>query len=362
MNIIAQNGAIVNIYTEKGRQDITIATQKRLETARRKRAERQAEERKPTADRWKDHKAEAVKVGEALIKAGLNRRGWNIKMCGNELIFRYCTDCGHVEVVGAQLCRDRLCPLCGWRLAIKRYAAMQSIMAALYDTYAGCDYTLVTLTCRTCKPEALSETIKAMMKAWTACTYQKWARKAVFGWARSLECTYSSERGEIHPHYHILIMHAAGDGTPDKLISEWIKRCDKEGLIAVEAAQHADTVRDDGRAGESMAKTVCEVYKYMVKSKDTLAMPLSTLRTFAEQIAGFRLVAFGGCIRRIAKALGEDDLDTADENENVAMCTRCKSQAVDDIIARWSVSGQAYYTMQGMEVSEYLHGYEDTTE
>lgn len=349
MNIIAQSGAVVNIYPEK----ITVKTAKRLEKARKNRAERQAAEKKPIYQRWEDHKAEAIRLGDRLIAAGLTKRGWNVKMCGNELIIKKCEDCGNIEILGSRLCRDRLCPLCGWRLAIKRYAAMQSIMSVLYDTYAGCGYSLVTLTCKNCRPEELSATIKKMMAAWTACTYQRWARKALYGWARSLECTYSAERGEIHPHYHILVMHDPHDDTPDKLIAEWLKRCAREGLTAVEAAQHADTIVDSQIKGQSLAGAICETYKYMVKSKDTLSMPLGTLRIFAEQIAGFRLVAFGGAIKRVAQALDKADLESADESDTI-MCAKCKSTNVDKMLARWSISGQHYYTMQGLSLADLI--------
>lgn len=355
--IIAQPGSIVNVYPK----NVTIATQKRLTKAREKRAERQADEKKPMFIRWDEHKKDAQNIGNRLIEAGLPKRGWRIKMCSQELIINRCRDCGSITIKGAQLCRDRLCPLCAWRLAIKRYAAMQSIMAALYEDYSGYAYRLVTLTCRTCAPDKLSQTIELMQQAWHECVKQRWARRELIGWAKSLECTYNAERDEIHPHYHLIVMHAPGDGVPGRLVREWLDRCKKVGLVAVYEAQHIDYIVDNHEAGESLAGAICEVYKYMVKSKDTASMPLSTLATFAREIAGFRLVSFGGLIKKVAAAMKLDKLDSPDDSTDIEVCTKCKSTDVDTMIARWSLRGMHYYTMQGKSMIDILsHPVQDT--
>lgn len=362
MNIIAQTGGVVNVYVDAPSK-LTVATQKRLIKAREKRAERIADERKPMWQRWDEHKADAQKLGNRLIEAGLTKRGWRIKLCSNELKIERCADCGHIMIKGAQLCRDRLCPLCAWRLAIKRYAAMQSIMSALYEQYKGLAYSLVTLTVRTCAPDKLSDTIAAMQAAWKECTKQRWARRDMIGWARSIECTYSHTSGEIHPHYHIIVMHVPKDGTPQRLVAEWLDRCDRAGLKAVSAAQHVDTIIDTQKAGESLAGAICETYKYMVKSSDTLSMPLHTLRTFAEEIAGFRLISFGGAIKKMAAALQVEDLEkAAEEAPDTAVCTHCQSTNVDEMIARWSLKGMHYYTIQGEEIGEKLAEMEENQE
>ena len=356
MNIIAQDGATVNIYSGK----VTITTQRRLRKAREARALRLADAKKPIYIRWDEHKADAQRLGDRLIAAGLPKRGWRLKMCSNELIISQCTDCGHITIKGAQLCRDRLCPLCAWRLAIKRYAAMQSIMAYLYAEYNGLCYALVTLTVKNCRPEALSDTIKSMSTAWHDCTKQRWARRDLVGWARSLECTYNPATDEIHPHYHLIVMHIPGDGTPQKLVAEWLDRASRAGLTATAAAQHIDAITDTHTPGDSLVGAICETYKYMVKSSDTLAMPLHTLRTFATEIAGYRLVSFGGVIKTAAAALLVDDMDNPDDCKDTQVCTHCGSTSLDDMIARWSLRGMHYYTMQGQSMIDALHSAVDS--
>lgn len=370
-NIIAQKGAVVNIYAENvtpkqgktapkspktTRKSSDIRTAERLAAARVKRAERQADERKPMWQRWDEHKALAVQVGERLIAAGLPKRGWRVKMCNQELDIVRCADCGHITIRGASLCRDRLCPLCAWRLAIKRYAAMQKIMAVLAtQSTPGTVYTLITLTVKNCQSKDLAATLKAMSAAWTACTYQRWWRKYIIGWARSTEVTYNADNQTLHPHYHILVV-GGGENAGRAIIREWLDRASREGLTATAAAQHYDKVYATDGAGESFAGAVCEVYKYMVKSSDTLAMPLGILHDFAVGIAGARLVSMGGEIKEIARRLSIESLDDASDTEtpDEELCTHCGSRAVDKMIATWAMSGMHYYTAQGKTLSEMI--------
>lgn len=369
--IIAQNGAVVNIYAENvtqkppknrpkppktARKSSDIRTAEKLAAARAKRAERQADACKPMWQRWDEHKALAVMVGERLIQAGLPKRGWRVKMCNNELDIVRCADCGHITIRGASLCRDRLCPLCAWRLAIKRYAAMQKIMAVVAQrARPNWAYFLITLTAKNCAPSDLSDTIKSMSAAWTACTYQRWWRKWIIGWARSVEVTYNDTDKTLHPHYHILLISDGGTDTAKEVIGEWIDRARREGLTVSAAAQHYDTVYKPTDAGESFAGAVCEVYKYMVKSSDTLAMPLGILHDFAVGIAGARLVSMGGAIKDIARQLSVGALDDATEDApDEELCTHCGSRAIDKMVATWAMSGMHYYTAQGKTLSDLI--------
>lgn len=375
--IIAQSGAVVNIFDAKiapkrpktARKSIkidekrqTIKTYDRLARARVKRAERAADEVKPMYQRWDEHKALAVQVGERMISAGLIKRGWRVKMCNQELDIIRCADCGHITIRGASLCRDRLCPLCAWRLAIKRYAAMQTILSVLMSRVKRASYALVTLTVKNCAPDALSDTLKAMSKAWNAVTYQRWARKWLWGWAKSIEVTYNSETGELHPHYHVLMVCDSGKPLSQELIAEWLDRVRREGLTATAAAQHADDVISSAVSdpGKSLIGAVCEVYKYMVKASDTLSMPLGVLHAFAVGIADKRLISMGGMIKAIAKELKQEQLDAADADmSDTEVCTECKSQHLDRLTALWSMSGMHYYTAQGKSMVEELASYKE---
>lgn len=344
MNIIAQDGAVVNIYAA---ENVNLITAKRLAKAKIKREERKEEEKKPILARWQDHKRDAMLVADRLYEIGLYKRGFNIRMCGQDLVFSRCSDCGHIEIKEAQLCRDRLCPVCNWRLSIKRYAKMSAIMSACYSRRPDACYSLVTLTARTCPYDDLGSYLSQMQTAWQALINQRWAKQCMIGWARAIEATYSDRMHALHPHYHmVLITDRRGDVR--RIVDEWLRQCQKRGLVADVKAQDISDIKSSDKAGTSFAGAICEVYKYTVKTLDLLSMPLGALRGLAVGLAGKRLVSFGGLIKQLAKELDADNLDEADEpgdNEPIKLCTHCGSQKLDELSLKWSLSGNRYVAM-----------------
>lgn len=346
MSIIAQNVGDVNIY-------IDVARRKSLAAV--KRAERRADEKKPPQQRWSAHKRDAMRVSDKLLAVGLYRRAYRMRSCAQQLIGVRCMDCGNFMVTEARYCRDRLCPVCNWRLSIKRYGQMTQLMSALFNAYPEVTYSLITLTVRNTAPEHLDETLQAMQRAWCGVRQQRWARTELIGWARSIEVTYNSVNNTLHPHYHILAM-TYKKSSADRVIDTWITQARKQDLVVSYAAQHCDNIIEKHTEGASLAGAVCEVYKYMVKSSDELEMPLGTFRAFANEIAGHRLVSFGGKIKEYAKLLELEDMEenSEEEHKEIEMCGRCRSQALDEIVMEWSVSANTYIAFGGCSGTVYI--------
>ena len=349
MDIIAHNGAVVKVYINNHAAKSAV-----LRTAsKQRRAAIMADKIKPIKVRWTEHKRLAVAVGERLIKAGLEKRGQNIKMCGNQIVFRECRDCGHMVIERAMLCRDRLCPVCNWRLALKRYSTMQQIMdVVLQRIPEGIDMALMTLTVRNCAPEEISEHLSKMQRAWNRMLAQRYIRPHVMGWARSIEVTYNEQTHTLHPHYHIIML--APTLAQETIRADWLKQCRTEGLEVDIKAQHAQQIDGARTEGDTLIKSILECYKYMVKASDTIAMPLGVLRHFAAGVAGKRLVSFGGIIKDVARELGEVQLDSPDAlDQDIIVCTRCKSTELDRVIADWSFAGNHYQSISQPDTSIY---------
>lgn len=366
MSIIAQSGAVVNINVRicgtARKKDVSKARRsnanvriyesaRKKDAARARRAQLRADKEKPLKLRWAEHKRQALEVGNRLIAAGLTKRGFRIKMCGNQLTFRECQDCGNLVIERAQLCRDRLCPICNWRLALKRYSSMSQIMDVVRRTVRpDATIALMTYTVRNCVPEKLQETLSAMQRAWNRMLAQRYIRPVVIGWARSIEVTYNQRTKELHPHYHV-IMICTNEAALDDLQADWLKQCRKEGLVVDIRAQNYEQISGTRTEGDSLAKSILETYKYMVKSSDVMAMPLGVLRSFAEAVAGRRLISFGGVIKTIARELEADKLDSAEDAEReITVCTRCGSVELDQIIAQWSMRGNHYLAISGIDL------------
>ena len=121
MIIIPQNQGIVNIYVDKNvdtKRTGSDRTALRIARARTKREERREDARRPVFARWQYHKQQSQLMAARLALLGYKTRAERMLMCGDELVFDKCADCGQVHVRQAHLFRDWLCPTCNWRLSL----------------------------------------------------------------------------------------------------------------------------------------------------------------------------------------------------------------------------------------------------
>lgn len=294
---------------------------------------------KPAADAgelaaaWRQHKLMSQEIASRLISIGYYSRGDRMSVCSDTIHYTYCANCGAWHVDRAMLCRDRLCPTCQWRLALKRYATMQDVVRPLVPM--GLSWALVTLTVRNCNPDELGITVDAIMQAWHRLLQRKDMR-ASLGWARGLEITYNRDSGQVHPHMHLLVCWPADQDRGESLRAAWLACARRAGLVVDSQAQHSAVVEasEDG----DLTKSILETYKYSVKGSDLLDMPASTLREVARHWGGRRLMALSGLLR----PHNDPDLDVPDADDAIRVCRSCGSPVLDDYLARWSMGEHTY--------------------
>lgn len=302
-------------------------------------------------EKWTLKKKAAKERAETFFKAGMYKRGYAVKNCGEVISGQVCAKCGKVHIQYAHLCRDRLCPICMWRLSLKRFSRMLELVNCIRREEVGVWYAY-TLTGRNVTAGELPDMLNEMYRVWNNITTTKLFKETYDGWARSLEITYNEKTNTFHPHFHILTV---GAGTNSNyLISRWLYSTRKTAVIKTnwQAQEHhriRDSWEDPDNIDDALVQAVLEAYKYAVKDTDADGhstidtMPLKDFRCLAETLAGRRLVAFGGIIKYWAKQLEytDDDMDdttTDDEAENRAIkaCKRCGSTELINAVAEWS--------------------------
>ena len=329
--IIAENVTIVNNTTVEKAENITA--------------------------KWEDHKNMNLRVSQKMIKAGYERRGYRMAECATQLIYNYCPDCDKYTVARTNLCRDRFCPTCNWRLSLQRYINMTRITDKLADEYSDAHYSFVTLTVKNCMPHELSDTMTRMYEAWNRLMQRKVMKDektGAAGWAKSIELTYNPLTHTIHPHYHVLVVWQKRDIVQwhtgdeerayqkhaEQMLNAWVKSCEKSGLEAVIEAQNAQNIRRKNNAGDSMASAICETFKYAIKSKQLDEMPYKEFKILVDEVGGKRMVAFGGIIKDIAAQI-KVNMETID-TEETAVCRHCGSMDVDRLVYRWAFGEGRY--------------------
>ena len=319
--IIANSGSVVNVYNTNN----TLVKQ-------------------DTKLKWQEKKTHAFIVAEKLKQAKKYKRSERMRMCGQYIVAQECLSCGHMHIKAAKLCRDRLCPICTWRLSMRRFASMYTIVEGLRWAYPESSWYFCTLTCQNCRPTELKQTLDEMLRAWNGITSTKKFKFIYDGWARSLEITYNKETKTVHPHFHVLLMSMA-HGELDYIIKRWMKTCEIHTSWSAQDIKQIKSLENSSPEDEMPVDSILETYKYSIKSSDIEDMPLSVFKATDEAIQGRRLVAFGGKIKEYARLCEIKQLDEAtaeDEAEAAAQikkCVHCGSKAVAEVVGEWSGSG-----------------------
>lgn len=292
----------------------------------------------PPIVKWTEHKIRNQFVANRMIAAGFTKRGRTMLDCGTMLQMKTCPDCGKSFVSSANLCRDRMCPTCSWRLSLKRFAEMCWVCQTIQDLdhfKAG----FLTLTVKNCAPKDLKYNLKRMSTAWNRMLATVKKQITIIGWARSTEITYNEQTYQFHPHYHVIILldPSADEGCTRRYFHEkwsqaWDANYDPITDYREISADKTDIDQPDFTAA------ILETYKYAIKSDELVNMPTSIFRQLVLAIGGMRLVAFGGIIKDTRKMLGYQE-DLEDEKPREICDCGAPLQAA---LLRWSFERSQY--------------------
>ena len=296
---------------------------------------------KSYANKWAEKKRAALDLSARLVSSGLIKRGLNMAACAEQMIFRHCQDCGKISVHRASLCRDKLCPICSWRLARKRFAGMHDILSyiAKSDTVNKYCFYLMTLTVPNVPVYLLSATLSYMSDAWNRLRGRvSMSDTYVAGWARSVEITYNVFSASFHPHFHILLV--AKTGNPSfwfpKITNDWIQCYKGFGSCSILGQDIRPVYSRDIISSDDNTAALLETFKYTQKSSDLLQMPGNALYEYATQIAGKRMISYGGIIKEVKQILAVKDLDSLEDGDDeTPSCSYCGSREFHEILCSW---------------------------
>lgn len=319
---------------------------------------------KTAAVKWAEKKNLSNRLSRKMKAAGFEKRGANMANCGDIIGLKVCPDCGHAHVATAQLCRDKLCPTCAWRLSLKRYAEMCKTFEALGNTENLLPL-FWTLTVRNCKPDKLAETLTAMSEDWNRLMQRRTLKPLFKGWARSVEVTYNKQADTFHPHYHVIVLVdrsyldlVCPANSDERQIAEtrrmlsqaWKEaaRLDYEPITDIRAITSKSPLDPSTDGTDDITAAVLETFKYSVKASTLDQMPLESFRHLVNGLAGKRMAAYGGCIkaaRRLMCLSDADSLTAADnslEGESALPCTHCGSAEMKLLIFKWAATEEQY--------------------
>lgn len=304
--------------------------------------------------KWQQKKLLALEVSDHIKEISNTgyyaRRALRMAQCSNEIIYQWCKDCGHVQILQARMCRDKVCPICTWRLALKQYGEMIGVLNHYYNNYAdntASEAYFLTLTVPNCTPKMIDRTMTNMSKQWDKLMHRSYIKKNIIGWARKTEITYNAETNTLHPHYHVILF---AKDSPDCMIDYWLSY-NEDATRAAQNIQRIDSHIDRQTLvpvdlheipDNSIVGAILETFKYTTKSSDILNMPVGTLRLYLNGIDGRRMIAYGGLVKDIRALLLYTDTETETDTETDGLCVHCSSPQVEQIAAAWSFGSNTY--------------------
>lgn len=270
---------------------------------------------------WIEKKERTLLLAESYKRLGF-KKAYRVQDCGSYLEFRRYTGNEDFKLNCANFCRDRLCPMCIWRRSLKIFGQVSKVMDVAQEENNS-RFLFLTLTCKNVYGDELSESIDQLFYSFKKLMLKTKVKKAVKGWFRGLEVTHNIDRTSIaydtyHPHFHIILMVNGSYFTDTKQYikqEEWTtmwKECLKVDYIPV---VNVKAFKSDSKTNTS--KSIAESAKYTVKDNDYLIKDNEELTdnsvfVLDKALKGRRLIAFGGELRKIHKALKLDDAENGD--------------------------------------------------
>lgn len=268
------------------------------------------------------HHEEAGIIAEKLeVVPGYRNRAERMKNCETYTKGIYCPKCKSFHTVKASLCRDRLCPNCGWALSRKRAKAVLYAVDKLRKE-EPLEVIHIVLTLKHDETSKLAEQIDSLMKGFRNLMRRKRMRENMIGYIRAIEV--KKAQSGYHPHIHMLYIVNEGyfknPVTHTELCAMWRKACEIEysPVVWIKKAYSKD---EDGKA---LYEAIYECVKYAIKTNDWKKMETDELIETAEALYARKLFSVNG--NRIMKPYMDGMESDKPEEEQPTPCKKCGSQ------------------------------------
>lgn len=296
---------------------------------------------------WRPKKVRSLILADSFQRLGQGRKASRVRFCGQQLTFAVNRDTGEKRLHDANFCRERLCPMCGWRRSLKIFYQVSQVMDKIQQDY---DYipVFLTLTLRNVSSGDLSLTLDKIFSGWHLFVNYRSLRCVLRGWYRALEVTYNKQDDTFHPHIHAILLFPS-----DYFKSGcYLKTVDVVQLWRKALKLDYDPICDIRKVRGRKRKAVAECAKYTLKDTDYLfsdnhELTDHVVSVLSSALRNRRLYAYGGCMKEVSACLRQDELGDGD-------LIHCDDTIRSDV-------GQALITYRWhMGISNYIEVKEDS--
>lgn len=298
---------------------------------------------------WRKRKVQNIDYAKRLETLGY-KAFKNVYQCAEVLKFMQDPD-GSLKLKQAWFCKSKLCPMCNWRRSMKYGVQLGQIIDVARQREPKAQFIFLTLTVKNVIGEELGAELTRLTKAFDRLFRRAKVKKAVLGYLRAVEVTYSLERDDYHPHIHVLLMvRPSYFKKKEYYISqeEWTNMWEQSAKLDYTPIVDVRKVKPNQKKSrniDDLNGAILEVAKYPTKPIEKMGkteeQKLKVTDDLMKALYRKRQIGFGGIFKQIRKELQLEDVENGDlvhideENENVSLGV--------EIVAVWNWERKNYY-------------------
>lgn len=269
-----------------------------------------------SADKARKIIAEAMSEIKCISPNAIN----NILNCGSIITLN---ESG--QIIAANFCKNKLCPICAWRKSLKRYSENNQAFSFINDNFDK-SYIFLTLTIQNVND--LKEGIDKLNDGFKRMSNTKKFKDISLGYYRNIEITFNEETKKWHPHSHIIICVNKSYFKSNKYIKskEWLKMW-REATRDENITQVKVSAVKNKNGEVDVFAAVLEISKYMSKilqiSKFNYSEAVKITKELIESTYHKKMITTSGIIRDVLHNLGikPEDENLIDENADKTKLT-----------------------------------------
>lgn len=268
---------------------------------------------------WRAKKMKTVLLADLYSKAGYLDYAERARTCATWLQFGEFPD-GTQKLQAVNFCQLRLCPMCTSRRARKAAWKLSQVLNKV-EAEHGAKFLFLTLTMKNVPGWKLGTALGQLTQGWISFMDQRQIQRSVKGWFRAIEITRSGRN--YHPHLHVILAvepdyFSRESRKTGKYLnqSNLIERWQRALRVDYRPSVRIQVTKSDRASASGGYKAALEAAKYSVKDEDYIDQKLpeklavEIVKDYTAALHRRRLTAFGGWMKKAARALDAEDMET----------------------------------------------------
>ena len=248
------------------------------------------------------------------LRSSYNRLGINEKTfvrlstCGDFCMFLSTKNFDKMKLYKANFCKNRFCPACARRKAIKDSIALMSMTRWILEEKKR-KFIYLTLTVPSVSEYELREKITEMNKAFERLFNRKQFNKAIKGYARKLEVSYNKKTNTFNPHFHILISVCStyfknNYIRKDKWLNAWREVMKDSSITQIDIKNLTDL-----KEGSKNKKELLKIVKYIAKDNQYNMSSDDVFVAYYKNLKSLMYFSFSGDFREARTLYSKKELN-----------------------------------------------------